>query len=71
MTDPKRIDAALRARLRRSFTVPQIVELTLDVSAWNKQKVLVALELDEPLDPRGPSRLTFDTQGHFRAEPPA
>jgi hypothetical protein len=63
MTDPKSIDGALRAELRRWFTVPQIVELTLDVVAWNKQKVSVALGTDGPVDERALSSLTFDATG--------
>lgn len=62
MTDPKKVDAA---ELGRWFTAQQIVELTLDVTAWSKQKVLVALELDEPVDPAAPTPLTFDAAGHF------
>jgi hypothetical protein len=62
MTDPKKVDAA---DLRRWFTAKQIVELSLDVTAWSKQKVLVALELDEPVDPASPTPLTFDATGHF------
>jgi hypothetical protein len=69
MTGPGRIDDDLRAQLRRSFTVDQIVELTLDVAAWNSQKVLVALEIDEPVNAQGPSALTFDSTGHFRVGP--
>jgi hypothetical protein len=64
MTDPKRIDGELRVDLRHWFTVPQIVELTLDVVAWNQQKVLVALGIDRAVDERALSPLTFDAAGH-------
>jgi alkylhydroperoxidase family enzyme len=62
MTDPRKVDAA---ELRRWLTDQQIVELSLDVTAWSKQKVLVALELDEPVDPAAPTPLTFDAAGRF------
>jgi alkylhydroperoxidase family enzyme len=62
MTDPKKVDAV---ELHRTFTPAQIVELSLDVTAWSKQKVLVALEVDEPVDPAAPTPLTFDAAGHF------
>jgi len=52
--------------LRRHFTVEQIVELTLDVTAWNKQKVQVALGIDTPVDPSRPAVLSFDADGRFR-----
>jgi hypothetical protein len=66
MTDPGRLDGELRAELHRCFTIRQIVELTLDVVAWNKQKVTVALDIDRPVDERTLSALTFDANGHHR-----
>jgi hypothetical protein len=66
MTDPARISGELRAELHRCFTVGQIVELTLDVVAWNKQKVTVALHLDRAVDTRTLSALTFDAMGHHQ-----
>ena len=63
MTGPRQIDRALRDELRARFTAAQIVELTLDVTAWNKQKVLVALDLDAPRSERGLSPMTFDAAG--------
>jgi hypothetical protein len=66
MTDPKRIGGELGAELRRRFTVRQIVELTLDVVAWNQQKVLVALGIDRAVDERALSPLTFGAEGHTR-----
>ena len=64
MTDPRAIDDELRDELHRCFTVEQLVELTLDMSAWNRQKVMVALEVDRPVDEHRLSRLTFDAAGH-------
>ncbi|MGH3493685.1 MAG: carboxymuconolactone decarboxylase family protein, partial [Sciscionella sp.] len=51
MSDPGRIDLGVRAWLGAHFSRDEIVELTLDLSAWNWQKVLVALGLDRPADP--------------------
>ena len=59
MTDPARVDAELRVH----FTPGQIVELSLDVTAWSKQKVLVGLGLDRPVDEHRLTQLTFDDAG--------
>lgn len=67
MSDPGGIGAALRAELHGCFTVEQIVELTLDVMAWNRQKVLVAQETDRPAAEHGLSALSFDAAGHHQA----
>ena len=66
MIAPARIDAPLRDELRRRFTIEQLVELTLDVTAWNKQEVQVALETDAPVDPSRPVALGFDSDGRYR-----
>jgi hypothetical protein len=66
MIDPKRIDGELRAELRGWFSVPQTVELTLDVVAWNLQKVAVALGTDRAVNARALSSLTFDATGRPR-----
>ena len=66
MTDPKSVDGELRAELRRWFSVSQTVELTLDVVAWNLQKVSVALGTDRPVDEEALSSLAFDADGRPR-----
>lgn len=63
MMDPAAIGPELRAELHRCFTPEQIVELSLDVCAWNRQKVMVALETDRPVDAHRLSALTFDAAG--------
>lgn len=63
MMDPGGIGPELRVELHRAFTPEQIVELSLDVSAWNRQKVMVALETDLPVDEHRLSALTFDVAG--------
>lgn len=63
MVDPRRVDAALRERLRASFTLEQIVQLTLEVSSWNYQKVLVALSIDVPVSAEGLTAFTIGDHG--------
>lgn len=63
MTDPGRIDLALADELRAHYTPAQIVELSLDVSAWNYQKVLVALDLDRPASPDGLTGMVINRDG--------
>jgi alkylhydroperoxidase family enzyme len=63
MTDPYRISPALAQELRRHFTPAQLVELSLDVCAWNYQKVLVALSLDRPARPDGLTGVVINADG--------
>jgi alkylhydroperoxidase family enzyme len=63
MTDPSRIGPALADELRAHYTPAQIVELSLDVSAWNYQKVLVALDLDRPASPDGLTGVVINRDG--------
>lgn len=63
MQNPGGIGEALAADVRSHLDDAQIVELLLDISAFNLQKVYVALEIDAP--PRdGDLALSFDEQGH-------
>lgn len=63
MQNPGGIGEALVADVRSRLSDAQIVELLLDVSAFNLQKVYVALEIDAP--PRdGDLALSFDERGH-------
>jgi hypothetical protein len=64
ITSPERIDAAFRERVRRELSPADLVEVALDTMAWSQQKVLVALELDAPVDPGAPTPLGFDDAGH-------
>lgn len=66
MMDPRGIDLGLRTELQRCFTTEQIVELSLDIVAWNQQKVLVALEIDRPVEEHRLWGLTFDPEGHHQ-----
>jgi hypothetical protein len=59
MANPSSIDADLR----RHFSAAQAVELTLDVMAFNKQKIKVALGTDEPVDAERLTPFTFDAAG--------
>jgi alkylhydroperoxidase family enzyme len=53
MIDPRRIDSELRTQLTALFTPRQLVELSLHVTAYNYQKILVALDLDSPVSEAG------------------
>ncbi|MFC4949809.1 hypothetical protein [Pseudonocardia sp. GCM10023141] len=64
MTDPLAIDDALVAELARHFSSEQLVQLTLEVSSWNYQKVLVALGLDAPVVERSLVAMTIGDDGH-------
>jgi alkylhydroperoxidase family enzyme len=63
MTDPRRIDLALADELRSHYSPAQLVELSLDVSAWNYQKVLVALGLDRPASRDGLTGVVINPDG--------
>jgi hypothetical protein len=65
------MDAELPQQLRRSFSDAQIVELTLDVVAWNQQKILVALGVDRAVDEHLLTPLSFDAAGHSVIGPDA
>lgn len=71
MQGPARMDAELRQQLRRSFSDAQIVELTLDVVAWNQQKILVALGVDRAVDEHLLTPLSFGADGHSVIGPDA
>jgi alkylhydroperoxidase family enzyme len=61
--DPYLTDQALADELHACFTTAQLVELTLDVSAWSYQKVLVALSLDRPASPDGLTGVVINPDG--------
>jgi AhpD family alkylhydroperoxidase len=63
MTDPGGIGPGLVDDVRARFDDAQIVEILLDVSAFNLQKVYVALEIDAPPS-EGALTLAFDERGH-------
>jgi AhpD family alkylhydroperoxidase len=63
MADPGGIGQALVDDVCSHFTEAQIVELLLDVSAFNLQKVYVTLEIDAA-PTGGELTLAFDDRGH-------
>jgi alkylhydroperoxidase family enzyme len=65
MVDPRAIDTDLIAALGQHFSRAQTIELTLDVSQWNQQKILVALGTDDPVSEAGLTPLMFDDGGHI------
>jgi hypothetical protein len=64
VTSPARIDEGLRARVHVALDGAELVEVLLDTLAWSQQKVMVALGVDAPVDPAGPTPLSFDGEGH-------
>jgi len=48
MIDPQRLDERAVAQLRSTFTDDELLEMTIDMTAWNYQKVGVALKIDTP-----------------------
>ena len=64
MTDPRSIGRELRARLEPHFSRGEIVELTMDILAWSKQKIPVALGLDAAIDPERLTLFAFDEHDH-------
>jgi hypothetical protein len=63
MADPRRVDGELGDRLREHFSDAQILQLSLEVSAWNYQKVLVALAMDRPISEEGLTAMTIGPDG--------
>jgi hypothetical protein len=61
--EPTRIDTNLRRRLEESFSHDQILQLTLEVSCWNYQKLLVALAIAQPANPDFLTLVTLDEHG--------
>jgi alkylhydroperoxidase family enzyme len=66
MVDPAGISTNLVDELRQHFTEAELLQLTLELSSWNMQKVLVALEEDKPLSTEGLTAFTIDGNGAFQ-----
>ena len=65
MASPGRIPEPLVVELHAHHTPAQITEVTLDVLAFSKQKVLVALGIDAPVHPDRPTPLLLDERGYL------
>ena len=63
VTDPTRIDGALREQVLEHLSPAEIVEVLFDVIAWSKQKVLVALRIDAVVNPDAFTPLGFNVAG--------
>lgn len=63
MQEPTRIDTSLRKRLEENFSHDQILQLTLEVSCWNYQKLLVALSMAQAANPDFLTLVTLDEHG--------
>jgi alkylhydroperoxidase family enzyme len=66
MVDPASVTTELVGELRQHFTEAELLQLTLEVSSWNMQKVLVALKEDNPLSAEGLTAFTIDSNGGFQ-----
>lgn len=64
VTHPAGIDGELRERVLAELSPAEVVEVMFDIMAWSQQKVLVALVLDDPINPDALSSLAFDAEGH-------
>ena len=64
VTDPARLHGEVRRSVPAQLRAAEIVEVLFDVIAWSQQKVLVALSLDDPVDPEALTPLDFDEAGH-------
>ncbi|MBL7497632.1 carboxymuconolactone decarboxylase family protein [Frankia sp. CNm7] len=69
MTGPHQITEDLRTELRTHFSTAQLVELSLDVAAWNYQKTLVALDLDAPASKDGLTGMIINPDGTVQVAP--
>ena len=65
MTTPEAIPDAVRDAVAAHFTPAQATEITLDVLAFSKQKVLVSLGIDAPVHPDRFTPLHLDERGYL------
>jgi alkylhydroperoxidase family enzyme len=62
--DPRRLlTDGLRDELRSVFTERELLELTVDMTAWSHQKVTVSLKIEPPVRPDALSELHVRTDG--------
>lgn len=62
--DPRNVlTDALCEELTSVFTVDELMELTLDMTAWNHQKVTVSLKIEPPIRPDALSELVINADG--------
>lgn len=65
--DPRRLlTDALRDELRAVFTEEELLELTVDMTAWNHQKVTVSLKIEPPIRRDALSELFIREDGTVR-----
>ncbi|GAA1085200.1 hypothetical protein [Tsukamurella spumae] len=63
MVDPAAMPEELADELRSRFTRAELLALTLEMSSWNYQKVLVALAIDHPVSTEGFTAITVGSDG--------
>lgn len=63
MIEPTAVSPDLADELRQHFSAAELLQLTIEVSSWNYQKVLVALAIDEPVSTEGLTAITIGPEG--------
>lgn len=67
MADPARyLDGPLVDLLTQTFSTEELIEITLDMSAWNIQKVHVALGIDDPVHSGQLTAMWTDESGRVK-----
>jgi hypothetical protein len=66
MTDPGGLDESTREALLAEFDPSELRALSIEMSAWNLQKVLVPLKLDEPVRADGLSKMVIKADGTLK-----
>lgn len=66
MVEPAGLSPELAAELEKHFDRAQLLQLTLELSSWNYQKVLVALAIDDPVSTEGLTAITVGTDGSIQ-----
>ncbi|WP_009478498.1 carboxymuconolactone decarboxylase family protein [Rhodococcus sp. JVH1] len=66
MVEPAGLSQALADELRMHFSDTELLQLTIEVSSWNYQKVLVALAIDPPLNSEGLTAFTIGRNGSIQ-----
>jgi hypothetical protein len=65
LSNPRGVDAALRAEALAHFSAPQLVELTLKFFHWSTNRPVVVLRSDAPHDPDRLTPFHYDEQGNY------
>jgi alkylhydroperoxidase family enzyme len=66
MIDPGALDQPTCDALRAEFSHAELLAMSVEMSAWNLQKVLVPLKLDEPVRADGLSKMIIKEDGTLK-----